>query len=344
MKILFLAENYKNWIASTLYYEQKAIQNILPGSVFYGPGFQCRNSYVPEIMSEIYGLSKPDVIFCYINEKRLLNKPMPNEISSRYAIPESLKVFPTGLHKVTVPRIAWINDFWHCTRQEWDRILIGNGFDMAFATYCPPFIRRDIFNRFFSKKVQEKVIFVPWPRAVATDTFTDYKLKKIYDLVLLGAMDENFYPLRIKMHNAFSKLKNIQYYQKSHPGYRFCGKNDLVGSKYAELINQSRIFASCTGKYNIPFIKIYEALACGSLLMCDSPQGAEYLGLKEKENYLPVNEKNFIDIALDYLAKPETCDEISRNGLDLIAKKHTVEIRAKQFVKIIDCILNKTKR
>ena len=340
MRILFLAENYKQWVASTIYDEQKAIKKKLTDSVFYGPGFRYKNSCVNEIINEIFGLNKPDAIFCYINEKRLLGKPMPNEISSKYSVPNSLKVFPTGLHKVKVPKIAWINDFWHCTRQEWEKILIGNGFDIAFATYCPPFIREDIFDKFFSKKVQEKVLFVPWPRAVSTDTYADYNLKKIYDITLLGSLDEDFYPLRVKMHNAFSNAENIKYFNRFHPGYRFCDTNDLVGSKYAECINQSHLFASCTGIYNIPFIKLYEAMASGSLLLCDRPQGAEYLGLKNQTNYVSVNENNFIDIAVEYLKNHEKCKKIASNGCNLIREKHNVEIRAKEFKEVIDSILN----
>ena len=343
MRILFLAENYKQWVASTIYDEQKAIKKKLTDSVFYGPGFRYKNSCVNEIINEIFGLNKPDAIFCYINEKRLLGKPMSNEISSKYSVPNSLKVFPTGLHKVKVPKIAWINDFWHCTRQEWEKILIGNGFDIAFATYCPPFIKKDIFNRFFSEKVQESVIFIPWPRAVSTETYADNNLKKIYDITLLGSMNENFYPLRVKMNRSFSKQENIKYFHKCHPGYRFCGTNDLVGSKYAECINQSHLFASCTGIYNIPFIKLYEAMACASLLLCDSPHGAEYLGLKNEYNYVSVNENNFVDIALKYLKKPNECSKIASNGRKLICEKHNVEIRAKEFTKVIDSLLNENR-
>jgi len=335
-----LAVNYQNWTASTVFYEQQAIAKTMPNSVFYGPGYCYNTNSVPEIIRQTFGEKTPEAVFCYINERRLLDEPLNEEVVSRYGLEGELRYFPKKLNEVRVPKIAWINDFWHCTPQEWEQILIGNGFDVAFATYCPPFVSREIFDSFFSRRVQERVKFIPWPRAVNPEIYKDYNLQKEYDITSLGAMNESFYPLRSKMHREFSSMADIRYFHQQHPGYKFISNQGvLAGVEYAKAINRSKIFASCTGKYHIPFIKLYEVMACGTVLMCDKPTGGEYLGLKAGENYAAVSEDNFINIAKQYLSQPQEIDRLARNAKELFLARHTVNVRAEEFKRTISDIL-----
>ena len=335
-RLLFLAINFENWVAPTIFYEQQAIQRLMPQSVFYGPGYRYESNHVQGIVEEVFGHNLPDAIFCYIDERRLLGEPLPQQIVSQYNIKPSLRVFPRGLKDIKVPKIAWINDFWHCSRDEWEEILLGNGFEMAFATYAPPFTSEDIFGQFFSQRVRESVKFVPWPRAIHPAVFRDFGLEKKYDVSLLGARDAAFYPLREKMHETFSRQKNLSYFSQSHPGYCYHATGTaLTGEAYARVINQSKIFASCTGRYNIPFIKLYEVLACRTVLMCDRPSGAEYLGLMDGENYIAISQNNFLEKAICLLSDRILIDRIANEANALFLSRHTVDVRAREFVKTV---------
>ncbi len=339
-RMLFLAISFKNWVYPTLYYEQQAIQNLMPQSFFYGPGYNYHTNIAKDIITECFGCNFPDAIFCYIDERRLLGEPLPKEVISQYQICPSLRIFPRGLQDINIPKIAWINDFWHCSRDEWDRILLGNGFQIAFATYAPPFVSEKIFKQFFSRQVRESVQFVPWPRAINTAIFKDYGLEKKGDITLLGARDSSFYPLREIMHASFSQQKDLSFFSQPHPGYRYHTRaTALIGENYAKIINQSKIFASCTGKYNIPFIKLYEVLACKTVLMCDCPMGGEYLGLSDKETYLRITKDNFLEEAKRLLKDKQAIDRIARNGYKLFLSRHTVEIRAREFIETLKGLL-----
>ncbi|MGQ9455876.1 MAG: glycosyltransferase family protein [Armatimonadota bacterium] len=341
LTILMLAYNEKEWACPAIYYEQQAILDVMPGSVIYGPGFIYNTNKVPEIVKETFGNSRPDAIMCYINERPLLGEPLDKATIEKYGLSGDMRVFPRDLRKVDIPKIAWINDFWHCNRDEWEQILLGNGFQFAFSTYCPPFGRTDVFAHFFSRRVRESVRFIPWPRAMSPEIYRDYGLEKIYDVTLLGALEPSLcYPLRNLMHKKFSSISNIVYFNNPHPGYRYVDPSKaLVGENYARAINQSKIFATCTSIYHIPLMKLFEAIACKSALMCDPPCGAEYLGFVDGETYAAVNKSNFLDRTKWLLAHPEEIERISLNGLKLFTSRHTVDIRAREFRQIISSIL-----
>ena len=340
-KILFLAVNYEGWVAPAVFFEQRAIARKMPQSVFYGPGYNYNTNYVPDIIKETFGPNGPDAIFCYVNGDRLLGKSLDKNVICHYGLKDGLQVFPRGLRDTSVPKVAWINDFWQYSAQQWEEILLGNGFETAFATYCPPFVCREVFDAFFSRQVQDAVRFVPWPRAINPEIFRDYGLTKNNDVTMLGAMNESFYPLRTRMHREFSKQPDIRYFHQAHPGYKyFCDGQVLTGEAYAKVINSSKIFASCTGKYRIPFIKLYEVLGCNTALMCDKPFGAEFLGLKEKENYIDVTADNFLDTTRRYLSEGNELLRIAKNGGEIFLGRHTVDVRAREFAETISNVLN----
>lgn len=286
MKLLVLSINFKGWIYETLYSEQQAIAKVIPDTVFYGPGFTYNNNRLPDIIKEIYGTGTPDAVICYISEHQFEQLPVP--VIEHAHIPKALEVFPLNLNKVKVPKILWINDFWHCTRAEWRKIILKNGFLAIFFTYYPPFTSKETFDNFFDSDIQKQIPFYPLPRAIDLTIFKDYGLPKDVDVTLLGTLDENFYPLRAYFHRTLQKQVGIRYFNKTHPGYAYQegNSNALTGEKYAQAINRSLVFLSCTGKYKIPFIKLYEVLASRTLLMCDRPMGAEKIGLVDGERNL----------------------------------------------------------
>jgi hypothetical protein len=340
LRILFLSPNYREWACPAPFFEQEAILAALPDSRIYGPGYCYNTNYVPEIIREVFGDKEPDAIFCYVNGDRLIGNPMEQPTIEKYGLTGDMCVFPKGLNETNIPKIAWINDFWQYKSSVWEKILLSNDFSIAFSTYCPPFTEPDVFNHFFNRRTQEAVRFVPWPRSMSPQIFRDYGLPKIYDVTILGQLYKPFYPLRVRMHEVFLKQQEINYFSKAHPGYNYVAEGSaLVGEQYARVINQSKIFASCTGKYRIPFMKLYEVIACNTALMCDAPCGAEYLGLENKHNYLAVTKKDFLKTATRYLFDSAELSRISHNARELFLERHTVDIRANEFKQIIAALL-----
>ncbi|MCC6933559.1 MAG: glycosyltransferase family 1 protein [Deltaproteobacteria bacterium] len=340
--ILFLAASFKNWVCDTLYQEQLAISLRLPNAIFYGPGYRYRSNYVPQIISELYGASAPEAIFCYIDERRLLGEPLAEQIRNQYNVPPELHVFPKGLAEIKLPKFAWINDFWHCSKEEWDKILLGNGFDFAFSTYCPPFTSCSVFESFFSQKVRERVRFIPWPRSINPRILPgNTAIQKEHDISLLGAMSPHFYPLRCQMLETFKNMPQLKVFHSQHPGYRYFIEGEaMMGDIYFQTLAQSKIFASCTGKYNIPFIKLYEVLASATALMCDKPCGGELLGLVNDRTYIEVTKENFVTRARQYLESPEELQEIFQLARETYLTRHTTDIRAKEFALTIKALLD----
>jgi len=202
------------------------------------------------------------------------------------------------------------------------------------------------FDTFFTKNIQAQVSFYPLPRAIDTTVFKDYGLQKDVDVTLLGALDADFYPLRTYFNKTLQQHTGITYVNHSHPGYTYANQDSshdsLKHDAYAKAINRSHIFLSCTGKYAIPFIKLYEVLACKTLLMCNSPMGAADIGLKDGENYVAVDKVNVMEKIRYYLRKPKEIERIANNGYQLVRKRHTVDIRAKEFTGMVENVLRDT--
>ncbi|OGI08690.1 MAG: hypothetical protein A2Y40_05295 [Candidatus Margulisbacteria bacterium GWF2_35_9] len=346
MKLLFLATSFENWIYDTLFQEQKAIADEIDGAVFYGPGYKYNTNYVPDIIKEVYGDGSPDFIFSYISAHRLVGEPLGESEIKQFNIPKHLHQFPIGLDEVNIKKILWINDFWKCSKQTWDSIILGLGFDYVIATYNLPFVRQDAFFRFFSSKVRKRAVFIPWPRSMNGDLFFPHRdTPKEFDLTILGAMEEKMYPFRVFMNHKLQKQTEFSYFTQDHPGYKYFTENTdiLFGDNYRKALNRTRIFLSCTSRFKIPFIKIYEVLASNTLLMCDKPKGADQIYLKDGYNCVFVNKRNLIKKIRYYIKNEDKRLEIIKNANDTFEKYHSTVIRAKQLNEIL-CGINKNNK
>jgi len=340
LRILYLSENFGDWMAPNYFAFQRAVLEQMPGSIAYGPGILYNNNDVAEIVAEVFPDEGPDAVVCQVHGKQLLGMHLEDGVIAGCGIPRDLTVFPVGLERIKAPKILLIGDFWQCKREEWERAILDNGFDYVFMMCCPPFNARHTFDRFFSDRVQEAVRFVPWPHSVTPDVFRDYGLPRAYDVTILGSMYDLLYPLRIMMRRSFSREKGIDFLTRDHPGYKFVSaEGNLVGESYARVLNQTRIFASCTSIYGIPFQKLYEVAACRSVMMCDRPYGAELLGFVDRETYLSITEDNYVETARHYLAYPEELERIATNAMNVVSFRHTSAVRASEFRETIASLL-----
>jgi glycosyltransferase involved in cell wall biosynthesis len=339
MKLLAFSLSYKNYFFETIRYEQEAIAKIIPDTVFYGPGFIYNNNRVPDIIKEVYGNTKPDAIICYLSEE-FQSKTLPKKFIERYNVPKKLQSFPLGLGKVDVPKILIMLDFWHCTHTEWRRIILKNGFSAIFGA-CPPIYPAELFNKYFDSDLQKYLCLRPLLSSINPQIFKDYGLPKQYDVMLFGRLAEFMYPLRVHFDKILRTQTDIRYYQRGNPPYLFYDNDETeygipIRGAYAKAINQSHIFLTCCTKYKISVMKLFEALACKALLMCDKPYGAEQLGLIDGETFVEVDENNFLEKIRYYLKRPDEMKRITENGYRLAHARHTVEKRAVEFKELLE--------
>lgn len=328
-----------------MWHEQQALANVIPDTIFYGPGFIYNNNRLPSIIKEVYGSGRPDIIICHISGRALLGEPLPKKIVERYNVPKSLQRFPLDMDKVKIPKIFQMWDVWHCSGNEWRKIILKHGFYAIFTGLYPPFFPKGIFDEYFDSDIQDYLYIQPLLGAANPQVFKDYGFSKEYDVMLFGRLGSNFYPLRTYFDKILKAQTDIKYYSERNPPYLFYEKDEDAGvpirANYAKAINRSRIFLTCCARYKNPILKVFEALACKTLLMCDRPMGAEEIGLVDGETYVEVDQDNFLEKIRYYLRRPDEIKRISENGHRLFLARHTVEKRAAEFKELIEKVISK---
>lgn len=336
MNILALAINFKGFTLETLYCEQMALRAAVKAGgghlEFCGPGFEYHSNDISCVVARLTKEGKrPDLIISFLSEN-LFFGPLSDSVQKRYSLSGDLVMFPRGLEKVKgIPKVIWINDFWHMSQEDWDRTVLDHGFRYVISPYCPPFLRENDFRLTYSENLRKHIKFIPIPRGINAELFRDYDEERTVDVTLLGAMGD-FYQLRNYFHQSLRSQSWLKYFTHPHPGYDFDTKGACVGEDYAQSLARSKVFVSCTGRYGLPFIKIFEVLASGALLMCDKPSGSEQLGLIDGETYVEVNKSNFMQKLKYYLSHPEELTRVSAAGQALFLAEYTVEHSATRFI------------
>ena len=336
IKVLLLNVNREGWHSGNMIYDTMAIQRACDTKI-YGPGWpEYKHTEIPKIIEQLYGNSKPDVIYSYFTEDEVIR----DCYMQHFKIPTQLGRFHHGLKDVKgVKKIFGLSDFWARKPQQYALDLIGSSFEYCFACFAPPYSDPNDFFSFFSPEIQKEIKFIGYPRCVDKNCYKDYGLPKKYDVITLGAM-WHFYPLRVHMHNYLaqhSKELGINYHNYPHCGTDF-SHSDFVREKYAQAINESRMLASCGGRYHVAMNKIFEAMGCGTIYVGEKPWGAEELHLEDEMNYICVNAGNFVEKIKYYLDQPKEMAKIVKNAKDTFEKYHHIDARAKDLVKLLEKI------
>jgi len=332
-KILLLNVNRTGWHSGNMIYDMEAIKQACDTKI-YGPGWDgYKFTDVREIISQLYGNEKPDIICSYFTP----NERVGNVYKDYYKIDESLMNFPANLEKITgIKKIFMLSDFWARTPTQFSKDLDKSTFDYCCCCFTPPYSSPNDFYSFFDINIRNKIKFIAYPRCIDSSCFKDYGLKKEWDVVSVGAM-HRFYPFRVYMHNYLqnnASSLNIKYKNKQHCGVNFSHTN-FVREQYAQYINSSKILISCGGKYHLAFNKIFEAMACKTLYVGEKPYGEKELRLEDGINYVAVDRSNFVDKIVYYLKNEDKMNAIVNRAEDDFKKYHTIEARANDFVGLI---------
>jgi hypothetical protein len=324
LKLLIFAVNLENWMYNTQELERQAIKKYADVK-FYGAGYDLNNSYIPDIIKELYGENdEPDYILYYITHERI-----PQCFMDFHKVPPHLNKF-TGFNDVKIPKIFWCNDLWNSSG--WKQFAIDN-FDHVLSTCQRPLGPKELCI-FDDTKLESKV--TPWLKGIDTNSFKSEKLEKKYDVVLSGAAD-SFYPLRSYFHNQLIKEKEIKYFRPPFPNYKFDADKQYTGDGYVKLLNQSKIHITDSGRYNCvgPVAKYFETMATDCLLLAVKPLGEELTHLVDGYNFVSVNQNNFLEKIKYYLENEEERRIIINNANKTIQEYHSVDIRAKQLINLL---------
>ena len=291
----------------------------------YGPEF-------PKYKNEAYEPNSIDVL-------DVINRLYPNDYPDVVLTwgPHSRGLLPAlkNFELAKCLRVVWLLELHNdIMLPEVYQFLSSKGADLVLKSH-------DYSNESeYGQRLKDLGIPVEWyPHSIDPSVFYDRKLPKIYDVTNIGQMTTQHYPVRYRMHEVLSGQSEIRY--MSSP------TRHLHGEEYAKVICQSRIFATDTSTFRYTIPKLYEAMACNTLLMSTRPRSAEVIGLEDGVNYVEIKDNAapeasrvdpncFIEPIRYYLQHEEEARRIAQRGHDLVHSKHTHDIRAKEMLAIFE--------
>jgi len=305
LNLLLIIRNYSKWIHTEPFYLQEKLSKITNLFVWNVDGD------ISSILNKIN--FKPDFILIYLFDTEA-NAP---------------KI--TGLNNLKIPYGIYIEDLHH-DPDKTNAAMKRENVKYIFTCY------RDAFPHFYPEFC-DKIIW--FPHHVNTEIFKDYGSKKEIDMLMMGAIFPYYYPLRYKILETYKNNPNFVYHE--HPGYRNINdeefKNVFIRENYAKEINRAKLFFTCNSIYGYTLLKYLEVLACNTLLLAPSSNEIIDLGLRPGVHFVEIDENDFMEKANYYLTHDKEREEISKNGYELVQRKHSTSQRAQQLKEMINEII-----
>jgi hypothetical protein len=238
----------------------------------------------------------------------------------------------SGLDSLKIPFGVYVEDV-HSLKNFQSSV---NKYNIKYIFNC----YRDAFIKFYPK-FSDRMIWLPHHADLSL--FKELNISKDIPMLMMGAVSKYYYPLRFKILQSLSNNPDFVYHP--HPGYRNIDDQEgkFVREKYVNEINRAKIFFTCDLIYKYPINKYFEVLACKTLLLAPDSQELYDLGFRAGENFVSINEDDFLEKAEYYLQNDQERDRIANNGYNLVREKHSTKIRAKELITIIEKILKKTR-
>lgn len=231
-----------------------------------------------------------------------------------------------NIDRVTIPVGSIVHDMHYKTEYR-RQFFKEQKIDFIFPHY------RDAFLRWFPEFENQMIWF---PHHVPLHIFKDYQLPKTIDYLFIGACAPFVYPLRAKM---IERLKNEKgFVMYGHPGYKpinYQSEQYVVGERYAQLINRSKMLFTCNSIYQYPVLKYFETAACNTLLMANGSKELRDLGFIDGKTFVEVNETNVLEKARYYLNNETERLKIASNANQMVRERHSTEKRANELIQFI---------
>ncbi|HYK72422.1 MAG TPA: glycosyltransferase [Pseudoneobacillus sp.] len=303
LKLLLISKDFSQWIHTERYYLQKELSHITDLVVWHEQG------NIHHILNKIKFV--PDFILIYLYGSR--NCPSI-----------------TGLDTLDIPYGVYVEDV-HSLK-DFPNSVNENNIKHIFNCYRDAFIKK--YPQFTDKMIW-------FPHHVNLNLFKDLGNPKDIPMLMMGAVNKHYYPLRYRILRMLSEHQDFVYHR--HPGYRNISDKEgkFVREKYVMEINRAKIFFTCDSIFKYPVKKYYEVLACKTLLLAPDSKELYDLGFRDGENFVAINKHDFLEKAEYYLRNEQERERIANNGYNLVREKHSTQIRAKGLITIIEKVLNK---
>lgn len=323
MKILLLSKHYEWWRTSWAsmiaavgrYFDVKYYGRGFPDFVYERKG----RIDVLKIIEKFYPGDYPDVV-----------------IQTSPCLGNGYFYDMDNYEKANCLRVMWLADFHNDVgREDVIEYIKPENVDLIVKNYD---VRNDTQ---WGKKLIESDVPIEWlPFSIDPEIFHDMSQPKIYDVINLGARTNQNYPFRWIIDEILMNQEEIKYYK------RYKDTKGVYGVNYAKLINQSRIMATDCSTYRFAVQKMFETMACNTLLICNTPRSAKELGFKPGVNYVhwghepkqasDVDDEMVMNTIKYYLDDPDESAKIALKGHELVHSKHTHEVRMKEFLNILE--------
>ncbi|MFD2922440.1 glycosyltransferase [Halobacillus naozhouensis] len=306
INVLFIAEDTSQMIHKNFYYLEQELAKSVNLTVWRKPG------HIDYILKQLP--NQPDFIL------------LLNDIDRQMA--------PTikGLSTVRIPTGLFVNDVHRLTNLR-RNFIAKHKIDYLFT------IVRDKCAETYPEFKNKMEWF---PHFVNTELCKDYGLEKEIDLLMMGAVNDDYYPLRRKIVESYEGNEEFVYH--NHPGYRRFDAGEesrhFIDELYAREINRAKIFFTSPSILNYPVIKYFEVLACRTLLLAPTFKELEDLGFIPGVHFVPINENNFKEKAAYYLKNETERESIADQGYEFIRQRHSLTVRTQQLVTRLEEILH----
>ena len=218
------------------------------------------------------------------------------------------------------------------------------GYDIIFSRYrevhgcnCNPHL--------FQQVLGDKFKWLPW--SMDKDYYYRFKGEPEYDVLFLGSVHPNKYPLRhsiITNLAEFCQKNKFNFHTSTGIGVpvweakidQLEKKGYPVGMNYARLLGKSRVVIFGNSKFKYPLQKNFEVRAAGCLAMSNAPAGDEELGFKDGVDYVNIDTQSWQAKLLYYLQNWDEGEKIAERGRQLFLERHTHEVRARELVEVLN--------
>lgn len=194
----------------------------------------------------------------------------------------------------------------------------------------------DFLEGFFPKNLSDIAVFIP--NCYNDNIFYDFQQKKEYLCGFYGAgfFNKTMYPWRERV--ARRVLPEFPSLVLPRPlGLR---QHDMVGKRFAEVMNKTSFTFGCTSIKDIPVRKVFEIPATKSVLVTSKSQVLDKLGFKHKENCLMVDTDNVLQTLRFYMDNPDAYEELVENAFQWVKEHHSWRNR-NHFSNWLECFLTK---
>lgn len=225
---------------------------------------------------------------------------------------------------IKIPKAALLEDMHGPIVKYQADYIADRNFDIVFHRYNAPM--KEYHPTLF---MVSKCIWLPH----AVDKIFHYYGEKTIDVLFTGCIGQT-YPTR---RTVVERLKDKPYFKRWKRPPESLEKKEKypIGEGYAKLISSAKIHPTCGSKLYYPVMKFMEIPACRTLLMSDWFSELRYLGFQPGRNMVTLDMQGLDRQMKWWIKHDKKREEVAKAGEELIKQKHTVEIRAKEFLEHI---------